>query len=189
MRDAIAWFLANPAAVAAGGPLPSGATLDRIVVAGHSAGANHVSTLYLSPDLLPLDSTVRTATRGLVPMGGAVKFAFSDQLLPGEILKQYYGSEEATLANMPISLLEKASGELIAGLPEAFVLASEHEPPAIRAANDVFVKDLEARVGRKVRYDIMKGHNHISPNCALMTGEGEEWAESVAVWAKEKISQ
>ena len=43
--------------------------------------------------------------------------------------------------------------------------------------------------GRKVRYDIMKGHNHISPNCALMTGEGEEWAESVAVWAKEKISQ
>jgi hypothetical protein len=33
----------------------------------------------------------------------------------------------------------------------------------------------------------MKGHNHISPNFVLNSGEveGEEWGEKVAKWIKE----
>lgn len=185
IRDAIAWFLSNTAAVAAAGTLPSGAQLDRIVVMGHSAGSNHVSTLFLSEDVLPLSSPVRAATRGLVPKGGAFKFAFGGPpMLPGNVLEEYYGSQEATLLKMPTALVAGASEALIKSLPDVFVLRSEREPATIQAACDDFVRDLETRRGGKIRYDIMQGHNHISPHTALMTGEGEQWAETVAEWVK-----
>ena len=66
------------------------------------------------------------------------------------------------------------------------MLKSENEPPQISAACDAFVEGLEGRLGRKMRYEVMKGHNHISPNMALMSGEGEDWAEAVAEWVKLK---
>ncbi|RPD58180.1 alpha/beta hydrolase domain-containing protein [Lentinus tigrinus ALCF2SS1-7] len=187
IRDAIAWFIANTSTVSSG-KLSETVDLSKIFVMGHSAGANHVMSLYLSPSVLPLDSPVRAATRGLIPKGGAFKFAFGGPpVLPPGLLEGYYGSEEAALANMPLTLLENAPEELIAGLPEVFVLASENEPEFIKAGVDEFVKKLEARRGRVVKYEIMKGHNHISPHWALLSGEGEDWADAVAEWVKSSV--
>lgn len=189
VRDAISWFLANTSTVVAAGGLPTSTALDRIIVMGHSAGGNIVSTLFLEPNILPLDSPVRAATRGLVPQGGALKFPVANDPMPAsDILEQYYGSTAAGFEQMPTALLARASDELVEALPDVFVLASEREPPMIQAACDAFVADLSARRGKAVRYEVMKGHNHISPHCALMCGEGEEWAETVAEWVKAKVA-
>ncbi|KAI1791601.1 alpha/beta-hydrolase [Ganoderma leucocontextum] len=190
VRDAIAWFLANTSTVASAAPstLSPSTPLSNIFVLSHSAGTNHLASLYLSPSLLPLDSPVRAATRGLIPQGSAYYFDLARQdLLPPGILDGYYSSPENAVANMPLTLLKDGSEELIKGLPEIFVLKSEREPPVIYAGSDVFVKVLEERLGKKVRYDVMQAHNHISPHWALMSGEGEEWAEDVATWVKERV--
>ena len=189
VRDAIAWFLANASAVASAAPstLPTPDSLSNasIFVLSHSAGSNHVTSLYLSPALLPLDSPVRAATRGLIPQGGPYVFDFAKAgSLPPGIIDKYYGSQANAMANMPLALLTEGSEELVRGLPEVFVLKSEMEPGMVDAGNDAFVKALEGRVGRKVRYEVMKGHNHFSPHWALMSGEGEEWGEDVAAWIK-----
>lgn len=191
IRDALAWFILNPLTVLSAcpsGPIPQDKMgLGKIFVMAHSAGANHVATLYLSPTLLPLTSPVRAATRGLIPQGGAYKFDFSQPGLPPSVLEGYYGSQEAVLENMPVALLEKASEELIKGLPEVFVLRSEREPPLIKAGNDEFVKTLGERRGEAIKYEIMDGHNHISPHWALLSGQGEEWGEAVAAWVKARV--
>ena len=190
VRDAIAWFLTNSSTVASASPstIPASTPLSSIFVLSHSAGTNHLATLYLSPTLLPLDSPVRAATRGLIPQGSAYYFDLARQdLLPPGILDGYYASPETAAANMPLALLKDASAELLRDLPELFVMKSEREPPVIFAGSDVFVAALEERLGKKVRYDVMKAHNHISPHWALMSGEGEEWAEDVAAWVKARV--
>ncbi|KAI0739417.1 alpha/beta hydrolase domain-containing protein [Daedaleopsis nitida] len=178
IRDALAWFLTNPSTVLAACPAgPYDLTkvgLGKLFVMGHSAGANHVMSLFLSPTVLPPTSPIRAATRGLIPKGGAYRFKFPDTDLQPGALESYYGSEEVTLENMPYALLERADQTLLDGLPEMFVLRSEREPEGIRQMNEDFVKALEDR-GKTVRYELMKGHNHISPHWALLSGEGEEW--------------
>ena len=190
VRDSISWILAHNPAIAAASPngqFPLTADLSNIFVLAHSAGGNHLASLYLSPDILPLAHPVRNATRGLVPQGGAFKFYFEPEPNgPPEVLEGYYGSREKTLETIPIELLKRAPQELIDSLPEWFILASEREPPDVRATNDEFVEILEKRLGKKVKYQFMKGHNHISPHWALLSGEGEEWGEWVAEWVKEK---
>ena len=189
VRDAIAWFLANTSTVTSAAPstLSHSTPFSNIFVLSHSAGTNHLATLYLSPSLLPLDSPVRAATRGLIPQGSAYYFDLARQdLLPPGILDGYYSSPEVAAANMPLALLKDASEDLLKSLPEILVMKSEREPPVIFAGSDVFVKELEERLGKKVRYDVIKAHNHISPHWALTSGEGEEWGEEVVTWVKER---
>ncbi|EJF55889.1 hypothetical protein DICSQDRAFT_184116 [Dichomitus squalens LYAD-421 SS1] len=97
------------------------------------------------------------------------------------------GEREAALESMPITLLKRVSEELIKSLPELFVLKSENEPEAISKGNDEFVKALEGRLGKKVQYEIMKRHHHISPHWALLSGDGDDWGEDVAAWVKAKV--
>ncbi|KAI0739416.1 alpha/beta hydrolase domain-containing protein [Daedaleopsis nitida] len=190
IRDALAWFLTNTHTVLSASPArPIDQTkvgLEKLFVMGHSAGANHIMSLFLSPTVLPPTSPIRAATRGLIPKGGAYRFAFALQNPAQGVLEMYYGSQEATLENMPYALLERADQALLDGLPEMFVLRSEREPENIRQMNEDLVKALEDR-GKTVRYELMKGHNHISPHWALLSGEGEEWGETVAEWIKERV--
>ena len=187
IRDAISWFLTNKSAVTSG-KLAESVDLSKIFVMGHSAGANHVMSLYLSPSILPLNSPIRAATRGLIPAGGAFKFIVDGHpVLPAEVLEGYYGSIEAARTNSPLALLDKASDELIAGLPELFVMVSENEPEFIKSGVDEFMEKVKTRCGRPVKYEVMKGHNHISPHWALQSGQGEDWAKDLAEWIKSVV--
>ncbi|TBU56066.1 alpha/beta-hydrolase [Dichomitus squalens] len=189
VRGALAWFLANPSSIisASNGTLSSTADISNLFMMSHSAGSIHVASLYISPSLLPIDSPVRAATRGLIPTGSAYMFSFPNAVTPPGLLEAYYGSQEAALESMPITLLKRASEELIKSLPELFVLKSENEPEAISKGNDEFVKALEGRLGKKVQYEIMKRHHHISPHWALLSGDGDDWGEDVAAWVKAKV--
>ncbi|KAH9895850.1 alpha/beta-hydrolase [Cubamyces lactineus] len=186
IRDVLAWFLSNTSQVAAASPSAPNLTNSAVFVMGHSAGANIITTLYLLPSVLPLDSPIRAATRGLIPQGGAYVFDFSRPIGPPGMLETLYGSQERTLEMMPISLVTKASDELVQSLPDILAFASEREPPVLREGCDEFAKRLEGR-GRQVRYETMKGHNHISPHWALCSGEGEDWGIQVAEWIKSKV--
>ncbi|KAH9933966.1 alpha/beta-hydrolase [Epithele typhae] len=188
IRDAITWFLANQSIVAAAGGLPASTPLDALVVAGHSAGANIAASLYLSPEITPVGSALRAATKGLVLVGGALQFDLTGppMLQPG-LLAQYYGSNEAAMETMPTALVARAPAELIASLPPVFVLKSEHEPPPIHAACDKFAVDLGVRLGRAVRCEVMKGHNHVSFAWSFGSGEGEEHPELMAEFVKAQI--
>nr|VWP01446.1 NmrA domain-containing protein [Ganoderma boninense] len=158
VRDAIAWVLANARTIASAAPstIPASTALSSVFVLGHSAGANHVASLYLSPSLLPLDSPVRAATRGLVPQGCPYVFDFAargtrtgEGSLPRGIVDGYYGSEAQATARMPLALLDAGTEELVRGLPEFFVLKSAIEPALIDKGNDAFVQALEGpRIGR-----------------------------------------
>ncbi|KAI9058955.1 alpha/beta hydrolase domain-containing protein [Trametes sanguinea] len=187
VRDALAWFLANTGPVASATSSPLSLDKPSIFIMGHSAGATLVSSLFLLPSILPLDSPVRAATRGLVPQGGAYKFDFGRPTVAPGVLEQLYGSQERALELMPLSLVAKADDDVVRSLPDVFALVSELDPEQIKEGGDEFVKALEGRLGRSVRYEVMNGHNHISPHWALLSGEGEEWGVHVAEWVKSKV--
>ncbi|PIL33089.1 hypothetical protein GSI_04538 [Ganoderma sinense ZZ0214-1] len=100
--------------------------------------------------------------------------------------KGYYSSLEAARKHLPLQLLADAPEELARGLPECFVLQSEKEPAFLDESNEAFMKALERRLGRNVRYEVMKEHNHVSPHLALSTGNREEYAKNVLAWIKAK---
>ncbi|KAI8995246.1 alpha/beta hydrolase domain-containing protein [Trametes punicea] len=189
VRDALAWFLSNARSVAAAAPAGSSFSLDKpdLFVMGHSAGANLVTSLYLLPSLLPLSSPIRAATRGLIVVGGGLNIDPQRPLMPPGVLEHLFGSQERARELMPVSLLAKADEEVVRSLPDVLVLVSERDPALIKEASDDFVKGLEDRTGKKVPYDVMKGHNHLSPHMALYTGQGEEWAVQVAEWVKSRV--
>ncbi|KAI0643267.1 alpha/beta hydrolase domain-containing protein [Trametes meyenii] len=193
LRDALTWFLANPTTVSDAAPpalslsLSSSLVSPSIFFMGHSAGGNYLTSLYLLPSVLPLDSPIRAATRGIIPQGGAFRFDLDRPMTAPGVLEQLYGSSEQALAHQPLSLLEGADEALVEGWPESFFMISELDPPPLIEASDLFVKTLEGKLGKGVKYEVMKGHNHISPHWALGTGQGEEWAEHVAEWIKSKV--
>ncbi|KAM5542080.1 hypothetical protein V8D89_004390 [Ganoderma adspersum] len=188
VRDALSWVLANASIITSTPPstLRASSPLSNFFVLGHSAGSNHVASLFLSPALLTLASPVRAGSS----WAGARTCSTSRSC---RIRRTCRGSSRGTtaqsaeLTNMPLTLLADADEELVRGLPGIFLLKSERDLSVIDESNDVFVKALEGRLGKKVRYEVMKRHNHISPHWALLSGDGEEWAEDVAAWVKARI--
>ena len=65
---------------------------------------------------------------------------------------------------------------------------SEKDAEGITLAHKDFSQLAKERLGAKVETGVAKRHNHISLNCAVGTGDGEEWAEEVAKWAKAVVS-
>ncbi|CDO73880.1 hypothetical protein BN946_scf185016.g37 [Trametes cinnabarina] len=188
VRDALAWFLSNIGSVNASAPAGSSLSLDNpgICVMGHSAGAAIISSLYLLPSVLPLDSPIRAATRGLILQGGGFKFDFDSLPIDPRVLLHLYGSKERTLELEPVALVARVDDEVVRSLPDIFGLVSEFDIEQIKEGGDEFFKRLEKRLGKSVRYDVMKRHNHISPHWALLSGDGEEWGFDVAEWVKSK---
>ena len=94
---------------------------------------------------------------------------------------------------MPYSLFKVASQATIDALPPLIIARSEKEPEGIAVTIEDFKKLLDedeqkARLGGKpVEFWTLKGHNHISPNLALTSGEGEEWGEQAVEWFKQRL--
>jgi len=148
----------------------------RVYVAGHSAGACHVMTLFLNEDILRGED--RRVFRGAVLMGGH----YANAPPPANV---YYGPEEDHTAKTPFGLLRSHSAAKAMQLfpSRLFVLHSEREPPSFIAMSEELQRDLSDR-GIPFQAHIMKGHNHISVEMSLSSGEGEEWGEEVAKWIK-----
>lgn len=156
---------------------------DRVVLMGHSAGACIAATVLLhEPDLL--GEGIRQRIKGAVLVGGAYHHG-GPPSAPPDIITSYYGTPEQRVVREPIALLRNASQETITSVPRLLLLVSEKDAEGITLAHNDFVSAANERLKSRVEAGVAKGHNHISVNWALGTGQGEEWAEDVVKWVKE----
>jgi acetyl esterase/lipase len=176
--DALKWVVEN---------LRESGDTERIVYMGHSAGAAIIATVLLheprldSPELQP-------RIKGAVLVGGMYHHEADDELeLSSEFaVTKYYGSLDQLKQHVPIALLKRADGDLLATLPKLLMVVSENDEELIVVAHEDFAELAQGRLGvDRVEKSVAKGHNHISLNWSPCCGEGEEWAEDVANWVKE----
>lgn len=182
VRDAALWIVQNAQTVAAAGVQPD---VDALFLTSHSAGTVHLVTLLLEAQLREsIGKSLLPRIRGLVLSGGPYTYE------PGqgaEFLVKYYGSVEATEKNEALALLKDAPDEYVKALPEVLLVQSERDAGWAKSSGDIFKAALGARLSKEVPRIIGKGHNHISINAALGSGEGEEWAEEAVTWMKARL--
>ncbi|TVY82329.1 hypothetical protein LSUE1_G004590 [Lachnellula suecica] len=170
-------------------------TKRNVVIMGNSAGGVHISTFMFEPSFLEQRKQY-VEGEGSILLKGAIELAapFHFGLAAADrndMLMTYYGSEKGYKENCPLGLLEaimksgKSREEI--GVPKVLVLLGEWDPV------DDIVKPVEEFVGlwkkhweSDIEFNVLKGHNHISPPWALNAGEaeGEKWGEDVAKWIK-----
>jgi acetyl esterase/lipase len=180
VRDAILWTIKHPEHLTTSqSPDPD---VQNIYLMGHSAGASNAFAATVLPDTED-SASLRPSIAGMILCAGAHSF---DGLATGdplwEVLEQNFGGRAEIAANGSMGLLASASDSVVASLPKVLVVEGEWEPDWLLATGREFRDFLEARTGKKVERVVGKGHNHLSYNWALGTGEGEEWAEEVVKW-------
>ncbi|TFY57866.1 hypothetical protein EVJ58_g6768 [Rhodofomes roseus] len=178
VRDSISWVVANGTEIV--GDTGIQADFDNVFLMGHSAGTIYISTLLFHPTLLTPE--LRSHIRGVILKSGIFRFPRDESVGAGNPLLQLYGGWDEVEANMPITLLNQASGELLTKFPKVLMFAGEREPDGFFPSNEEFKETLETKLGKQVKLIVMKGHNHASPHWALWSGAGEEWAEKVVRW-------
>ncbi|KAI0031287.1 Alpha/Beta hydrolase protein [Vararia minispora EC-137] len=182
VHDAIAWIAAHADDIAAA--VPDAPRLDATAIhtLGHSAGGCHLATAFLLPELAQPAAPAHT----LVLSGAALDLAGSLAVSPPAV-GAYFGGADVR-ARHPAGLLADAPAELLRALPRVVIVQAEREYEGLEERVQRFKALLEARMAEvgggqggwtEVPFVRAKGHNHISINLALATGEGEEWAEEL----------
>ena len=189
VRDAIRFTLASPDVDLKG----SGAAMNRAFIFGHSAGGAHATTLFLDEDIMTEQD--RSLINGLILLSGMYGSA------PHLVL--YYGEPvEEMDRKCPLGLLDSKSSEKVCSnsihnptanntyqvahlFPKKlYLMDCERDDPGFVVWNQTFCDALRDKgVTAYDTYTLM-GHNHISPEVSLFSGEGEEWGEEVARWIK-----
>ena len=185
IRDAIGWTIANAGEVLAQSTGVQ-ADFDNVFLMSHSAGSCHTSTLLLQPSLLP--AHLRARICGIILQGGVYTFKRDESASPDTPLLQLYESWDAVEENMPTTLLQRAPANVLETFPDVIIFVSEREIDGFAEDSHLLAANLEKKLGRSVPVVVMKNHNHLSPHWALWTGAGEEWAEDVTRWIKERAA-
>lgn len=179
VRDAIVWILENPHSLSNGNIADADPT--SLFFMGHSVGAVNFATMLLL-SLLPED--VQRKCKGVILISGGYTCdneAVGPTFNP-EVATQFFGSLEKAKENTPLSLLNKLPKDKLATLPELCLVEAEREPEPFKLAGKQFHEALSSLTGKHVPKVIGQGHNHISITLALMSGQGEQWAEEVFNW-------
>ncbi|KAF5351143.1 hypothetical protein D9756_008258 [Leucocoprinus leucothites] len=159
--------------------------LESLFIMGHSAGAVHVATSIFHPNLIPLDSDLRRRIKGIVLVSGP--YHYSSKAGDG-VFEAHWGSEENARENSAVSLLIRSIDWLPKErLPEILLVVAQFEPEWIMNMGLDYWRLLEWHLGKPVRLDVVKDHNHVSLNCALSSGEGEEWGMRAANWIRSVV--
>jgi acetyl esterase/lipase len=180
VRDAILWTIKHPEHLTTSkSPNPD---VQNLYLMGHSAGAANAFAATVLPDTED-SALLRPSIASMILCAGTHSF----NAIPAgeslwEVLEQNWGGRAEIAANSSVGLLSSASDSVVASLPKVLVVEGEREPEWVLTAGREFRDVLEARTGKKVERIVAKGHNHLSYNWALGTGEGEEWAEEVVKW-------
>jgi hypothetical protein len=166
-----------------------------LVIMGNSAGGVHLSTFLLDPQFLDQRKSLASAEKGLKLVGGVevgVPFHFkSAGAGRAGTLERYYGSAKGIEEKCAYGLLEAVGKTGMSreetGVPKLLLLLGEFDPEdEIGQSMRDFAELGEKTWGSWLEFRTIKGHNHISPPPALMSGdvEGEKWGEEVAAWIK-----
>lgn len=182
VRDAVLWTIRNPAHLTT--PNTPNPDTKGIHLMGHSAGAVNAFSALVLPETAE-SAILRASIASVILCAGA---HHCDSLAPSDplqdVISQLWGGAEGIKEKAPMGLLRNASDTTVAGLPRTALVIAERDPDWLLAADEDFTKALEGRTGKKPKKIVAQGHNHISPNIALGTGQGEAWAEEVIAWIK-----
>ncbi|PPQ96014.1 hypothetical protein CVT26_016176 [Gymnopilus dilepis] len=181
VRDAIRWVVQNPEnLVSDGTPSPDN---HAIALMGHSAGGAHIGTMLFHPTVLAQEDELRTRIFAVVFEAPPYDLtALSEEWNTAPIYVQFWGSLEAAKANDPLHLYRRLPKPTLERLPRMLMVEGEKEPEWLIEVGKMFHDEVRQRTGESLTRIIAKGHNHISLNWALSSGEGEEWAEGVVDW-------
>ncbi|KAI3327535.1 alpha/beta-hydrolase [Xylariaceae sp. AK1471] len=154
-----------------------------LALLGNSAGGVHVATFLLDPafeaareEILIQGGEEAGGVRfqGVIFLG--TPFHWADD--HDEKIREYLG-EETVFENSPIGKLQAAGSDLRLPNMKVLILLSEFDPQLLFETAEEFKQMWQ---GEPVEIQVLKGHNHISPQLGLGTGiEREEaWGEQVA---------
>ncbi len=173
VRDALLYAVQN---VTEGDP-------NNIFIMGHSAGAAHTASLVLIEPSILRSTTLQPRIKGIILSCGVYNFR-DGGWAPEKILTSYFGSVEKAHVNCVYALLETASQDTLDAIPSVLMMSAEKDQPDIRLNEDQMAQLLNKRQRKEVERKLARGHNHISVNWALGSGEGEEWGYEVVEWVK-----
>ncbi|XXG97909.1 hypothetical protein Hte_004225 [Hypoxylon texense] len=156
---------------------------------GNSAGGIHVSTYLLAPEFKESREVIiaeeRTGPgvmlRGAVLLGVPFHWGGDDNA----ILRAYLG-EGKIYENSALGILErekkKGTEPTLPGV-KISILVSELDPDLIYDSSKQFKEEWKSA---DITYDVLEGHNHISPQLGLSTGieKEEAWGVQVAEFIK-----
>jgi len=181
VRDALFWAIQNPdSLVSPTSPRPD---LENVLMMGHSAGAAHIATMHLHPDVMKNCQELRSKIKGIILVSGPHDVHdVSPTSADGEVYKLYWGSTQAAEKNDPLHLCRDVPAEIGATLPHTLIVEGEFEPKWILDGQVTFGAALKAKSRRTVKKIVAHGHNHVSIVWAIGTQEGEEWAFEVVNW-------
>ncbi|KAG8215736.1 alpha beta hydrolase domain-containing protein [Butyriboletus roseoflavus] len=204
IRDALLWVAGHAAEVAGAATDSESArtALDPgyVFILGHSAGAAHTLVLHLYPSLrasmVEKTAEVGLRVRGLVLSGSMWYFSVSgESFATGGPVKFYFGGEAEQKEREPRALWAALSEEDVRAFPEVLLMQAEREPDWLknetREIMEKEIKDKLESVGRELKETyIAAGHNHVSVNWALSTGDkkGEKWGYDVVEWIKARFA-
>ncbi|KAI1381084.1 alpha/beta-hydrolase [Hypoxylon crocopeplum] len=156
---------------------------------GNSAGGIHVSTYLLYPEFKEAREAVASEERkgtgvllrGVILLGVPFHWAKEDNV----ILRAYLG-EGKIFENSSMGMLQKekkkGSEPTLPGV-KISILVSELDPDLIYESSQQFKKEWTTA---DITYNVLEGHNHISPQLGLSTGieKEEAWGVQVAEFCK-----
>jgi acetyl esterase/lipase len=180
VRDAIKWILQNDHALRNGNVTEP--DTDGIFLMGHSAGGVNVATILFYPGFT--EPEVLSKIKGAVLMSPVYNSRPDALIADQDTVDKFWGGSDEFAKRIPYGLLKNTSPEALQKLPKILMVESENDPDSFIAVRKEWQELLDEKTKNKHEVVIAKGHNHISLTWALLTGQGEEWAERVVEWLK-----
>ncbi|RDW68333.1 hypothetical protein BP5796_08990 [Coleophoma crateriformis] len=161
---------------------------------GNSAGGLHILTFLLDPIFFAqrkalLDGSGCLALKGFIDVSVPHHFKSADSTRL-DINERYFGPLADVESRCPYGLLKTATrsgkSRTETAMPKTLVLLDEFDPEdeISETVNDFVGLWKEAWGDEGLSFEVIQGHNHISPPPALMSGEGEQWGEDVVKWMR-----
>lgn len=163
------------------------ADVERIYAVGHSAGANHLCTLLLSPGCLKADEDLARRLTKVVCLSAT--YDYVDGRPERKVAwSRYFGSFEAIAGNCPLGLVRSSDVKTTKALPPMLCLHCARDPPEVLEPQSRFWEAWTKKAGRgEMRQVAGAAHNHLSPVVGIGSGdeEVERWLVEALEWCVE----
>lgn len=163
------------------------ADVERIYAVGHSAGANHLCTMLLSPGCLKANEDLARRLKKVICLSAT--YDYVDGRPERKVAwTRYFGSFGAIAENCPLGLVRSSDVKTTKALPPMLCLHCARDPPEVLEPQARFWDLWTKKAGRgEMRQVSGKAHNHLSPVVGIGSGdeEVEQWLVDALEWCVE----
>ena len=163
------------------------ADTEKIYAVGHSAGANHLCTMLLSPGHLRADEDLARRVKKVVCLSATYDYVEGRAERRAAWLR-YFGTFEAITTNCSLGLLRGLNSKSVKALPPLLCLHCARDPPEVVEPQARFWDVWAKKKGQgEMRVVQGKAHNHVSPIVGVGSGdeEVEQWLVDALEWCLE----